>query len=139
MSTADLLEAWPPSRLQEVMDEALIRWNVEDLRAAIGVCWNPRLRTTIGRALLDDMVVELNPTLLARYPEEVRPVLLHEAAHLVVRRLFGPSTPPHGKFWKAYMRSVGVSTRATHNLDVSGLRRPRRRKGWRLVKQLLHR
>ena len=101
-----------------------------DVRVAMGIRRKHRLRTTVGRALLDDMVLELNPRLLARHPDQVRHVLVHEAAHLVVRRLYGAEAAPHGKVWKAYMRRAGECTRATHDLDVSGLRaaRPRRRR-----------
>lgn len=125
---AGLLAAWPHHRLKETLDEVLELWGVIDLRAAIEIRWNPRLRTTVGRALLDDMVLELNPRLLARHPGEVRPVLVHEAAHLVVRRLHGPRAAAHGPAWKALMRRAGESTRATHDLDVAGLRQRRRRR-----------
>ncbi|MBC8328266.1 MAG: SprT-like domain-containing protein [Planctomycetes bacterium] len=122
-----LLAEWPAERLRAALDEVLELWEVIDLRAAIGIRWNSRLRTTIGRALLDDMLVELNPRLLARHPEQVRHVLVHEAAHLVVRRLHGAGVAPHGKIWKAYMGRAEESSRATHDLDVSGLRARRRR------------
>ncbi|HJM39455.1 MAG TPA: SprT-like domain-containing protein [Planctomycetota bacterium] len=133
--TQSLLSDWPEDRLRARLDEVLSLWGVEDLRAVIEVRWNPRLRTTVGRAFLDDMVLELNLRLLARHPEQVEHVLIHEAAHLVVRRLFGPDTPPHGRIWKAYMQKAGESTKATHDLDTSGLsnsnvRRRRRRRVW---------
>jgi len=124
---SQLLTEWPEERLKVALDEVLDLWQVIDLRAAIGIRWNGRLRTTVGRALLDDMVVELNPRLLARHPDQVRHVLVHEAAHLVVRRLHGSAAAPHGKVWKGYMRQAGESTRATHDLDVDGLRVRRRR------------
>jgi len=131
----ELLTAWPEQPLREELDSVLERWAVEDLRAVIQIRWNSRLKTTIGRALLDDMVLELNPRLLARHPSEVKPVLIHEAAHLVVRRLFGPQEAAHGRVWKAYMRHAGESTKATHDLDTGNLRTPRRRRrrfrlGW---------
>ncbi len=126
---AALLAEWTPERLKQALDEVLELWQVIDLRAAIRIRWNPRLRTTVGRAMLDELVLELNPRLLARHPEQVRSVLVHEAAHLVVRRLHGPREAPHGKVWKGYMRKAGEDTRATHDLDVSGLRAtPRRRR-----------
>ena len=125
-----LLAQWPPEAFKEALDAVLDLWQVVDLRAAIGCRWNPRLRTTVGRAVLDDMMVELNPILLARHPDQVRHVLVHEAAHLVVQRLFG-NQPAHGRIWKAYMRKAGESTRATHDLDTRGLRnRRRRRRRW---------
>lgn len=120
-----LLDEWPPERIRQVLDAVLELWGCLDLTTAIEWRWNPRLRTTAGRAVFLDMLIELNPLLLARHPEEMESLLVHEAAHLVVQRLHGRQ-PPHGEIWKAYMRKAGHSTRATHELDVRGLRRKRR-------------
>ncbi|MCH2100390.1 MAG: SprT-like domain-containing protein [Planctomycetes bacterium] len=117
-----LLDEWPPERIRQVLDAVLELWGCLDLTAAMEWSWNPRLRTTAGRAVFIDMLIELNPLLLARHPEEMEALLVHEAAHLVVQRLHGRQ-PPHGEIWKAYMRKAGHSTRATHELDVRGLRR----------------
>ncbi len=118
----ELLRVWPPQRIRAELDRLLESWQVLDLTTAIDWCWNPRLRTTAGRAVFLDMLVELNPLLLARHPDQVVHLLAHEAAHLVVQRLHGRQ-PPHGRIWKAYMVAVGESTRASHHLDVAGLRR----------------
>lgn len=136
-----LLDEWPPERVRQVLDEVLAHWDCLDLTTAITWRWNPRLRTTAGRAVFIDMLIELNPLLLARHPEEMEPLLVHEAAHLVVQRLHGRQ-PPHGAIWKAYMRKAGHATRATHELDVRGLRRKRttrrrRRSASSTVKKLL--
>ncbi len=69
--TQSLLSDWPEDRLRARLDEVLSLWGVEDLRAVIEVRWNPRLRTTVGRAFLDDMVLELNLRLLARTPSKL--------------------------------------------------------------------
>ncbi len=123
----ELVAEWPAERIRMELDAVLALWDVLDLTAAIQWRWYPRLRTSAGRAVFADMMVELNPLLLARHPEEVRPVLIHEAAHLVVQRLHG-TQPPHGRIWKHYMRAASESDKATHNLDVTGLRRKRRRR-----------
>jgi predicted SprT family Zn-dependent metalloprotease len=127
-----LMAEWPVERLKSLLDEQLVIWRAEDLRAVIQITWNSRLRTTIGRALLNDMVLELNPLLLGRYPEQVRSVFIHEAAHLVARRLYGPKIAPHGRQWKALMLASKESTKATHDLDTAGLsNRPGRgRRTW---------
>ncbi len=131
----DLLAAWPPEAIQRALEEVLAVWGVPELAGQIHWRWNARLRTTVGRAVLDDMLVELNPRLLARHPEELRPVLVHEAGHLVAHRLHRAGGD-HGPVWKALMRRAGESPRATHNLDTAGLsnsrarRRRRRRRLW---------
>jgi predicted SprT family Zn-dependent metalloprotease len=126
---AELLRDWPPTVVDAVIDEMLLLWQAENLKERITWRWNARLRTTIGRAMLDDMVLELNPLLLGRNPEEMRGVVVHELAHLVTTNRYGFRVPPHGNEWKSLMRAAGESTRATHSLDVEGLRaKPTRRR-----------
>lgn len=119
---AALLRDWPPGQVDAVIAESLRLWQAEDLAARLRWCWNPRLRTTIGRALLEEDTLELNPLLLGRHPQEMRGVVIHELAHLVVTARHGLRVAPHGAAWKALMLAAGESTRATHDLDVDGLR-----------------
>ncbi len=138
-SIATLLQAWPPGQIEEVIQRHLQLWQAQDLASKLRWCWNPRLRTTIGRALLEEGVLELNPLLLGRHPEEMEPVVVHELAHLVITARYGLSAPPHGEAWKALMRQAGHSTKATHNLNVDGLRRPKRRRRRRRTRVFLRR
>ena len=119
------LEDWTPETVESLLHATLRLWGAEELIGEVKWCWNPRLRTTIGRAIFDDQLVELNPHLLARHPGEVRGVLIHELAHLVVVARHGFAETAHGPRWKALMRAAGESTRATHQLEVGDLRRRR--------------
>jgi len=121
----ECLEDWTPEVITEVLADTMRQWQAEDYLSQIRWCWNPRLRTTIGRAVFEDHLVELNPHLLARHPGEVRGVLVHELAHLVVVRRHGFRETAHGPRWKSLMSAAGESTRATHQLDVGNLRRKR--------------
>jgi hypothetical protein len=139
----EIVEQWPEERIRGELDGVLEAWGALDLTTAIAWRWYPRLRTSVGRAVFADMMIELNPLLLARHPDQVRAVLVHEAAHLVVQRLHGRQNP-HGRVWKHYMRQAGESTSATHSLDVRGLRRkrasrPRRSKLPKLLRALRRR
>lgn len=131
---ARLLAAWPPERVDAVIEDALGTWMALHLKRQFRWRWNARLRTTLGRAVFDDWTVELNPLLLARHPEEMEGLIVHELAHLVIVRRHGWTEPAHGDRWKALMRAAGQSTAATHDLPVEDLRvrstarrRPRRR------------
>ena len=132
-SIARLLAEWPPETIEATFAELLTLWQAEELGEVLRWRWNSRLRTTLGRASFEDWTVELNPILLARHPAEMRPLLVHELAHLVVVRLHGHREPAHGQRWKTLMVAAGESTRATHNLDVTGLSRPRRRRRRRVA------
>ena len=101
-------------------------WEMPDLPGRIRIAYNPRLRTTLGRAVLDHRLVELNTRLLAGHPDQLVETLVHELAHLAVHIRYGP-VRPHGLQFRAMMRAVGLSPGATHNLPVGHLRRKRRR------------
>lgn len=134
---AELLRDWPPTVVDAVIEEMLALWNAQEMREQITWRWNSRLRTTIGRAMLEDMILELNPLLLGRNPEEMRGVVVHELAHLVTTKRYGFTVNPHGAEWKSLMRVSGESTRATHTLNVDGLRaKPTRRRRRRKIRIL---
>ena len=125
---ARLLAAWPPHEIDGLFEEMLALWGASKYYHLFRWRWNARLRTTLGRAYFEDWMVELNPLLLARHPEQMRGLLIHELAHLVIVKRYGFREPAHGERWKALMRAAGESTRATHDLPVEDLRVTRRRR-----------
>jgi len=101
-------------------------WGMDDLHRRAVIGYNDRLRTTLGRALLDEGRIELNPRLLMAHPVELVPTLAHELAHLAVKRRYG-RVRPHGVEFRAFMRALNLSAEATHRLATGSLRRRRRR------------
>jgi len=102
-------------------------WKCSGELADVQISYNPRLRTTLGRAMLDERRVELNPRLLCAHPGEIVPTLVHELAHLVVHARCGRGKP-HGRRWAALMHAAGLTPSRTHNLPAAKkLRRTRRR------------
>lgn len=126
----DLWHVGQPLPRRAVLDAIARRcgdlWDEPDLPARVRITYNPRLRTTLGRARLEDHVVELNPRLLAEHPAELVPTLVHELAHVVVFLRFG-RVAPHGPHFRVLMGAAGLSAKATHDLPVGHLRRRRRR------------
>jgi SprT protein len=112
--------------LDAIAHRCLTFWGAQCLAPRLRVAYNPRLRSTLGRALLEEARVELNPRLLMAHPEELVGTLAHELAHLVVHDRYGV-VAPHGSHFRALMRALGLSDQATHRLDVSLVRRRRRR------------
>ncbi|MAD33022.1 MAG: hypothetical protein CMJ88_04620 [Planctomycetes bacterium] len=110
-----------PEHLQRRCAELFGLWRVLDTE--VEVTWNARLSTTAGRAYVRGGRIELNPRLLARVPDEVDGVLIHEAAHVAAFRLFGGNIPAHGRHWRGLMRAAGQEPKVTHKLPVDGLRR----------------
>jgi predicted SprT family Zn-dependent metalloprotease len=101
-------------------------WDIPDLAGRVTIVYNQRLRTTLGRAMLDFNRVELNTRLLRAYPDELLATLVHELAHLAVRIRYR-NAQPHGREFKALMRSVNLSAATTHHLDTERLNLRRRR------------
>lgn len=109
-------------RLTEKIGSA---WGINDLHRTVGIVYNPKLSTTLGRAILSSGVVELNPRLLNEHPKELIPTLGHELAHIVVYRRFGRAAP-HGYHFKMLMSALDLSAKSTHSLPVGHLRRKRK-------------
>lgn len=101
-------------------------WECEELIRRVRIGYNTRLQTTLGRALLDEDRVELNPHLLREHPGELVGTLVHELAHIVVHRHYGKAGS-HGLHFRTLMAAVRLSPAATHKLPTAHLRRRRRR------------
>ena len=108
------------TELVERATALLVGWRVVDTR--IAVVWNDELTTTAGRAFQRAGRIELNPTLLARAPDQLPMVLVHEAAHIAAFRLFGANIPAHGRHWRSLMRLAGQEPAVTHDIPVDDLR-----------------
>lgn len=113
-----------PALLQRRTRELLQLWRVREVD--VEVSWNRRLSTTAGRAFVRGGRIELNPHLLSRSPDQIDPVLVHEAAHVAAFRLFGDNIPAHGRHWRSLMRLAGAEPEVTHSMPVDDLRRGRR-------------
>lgn len=107
-------------RLGEFCRSQLTRLKLDDLAGRVVVEWNPRMRSSAGRAYWPHGLIQLNPRLLEISEAEVRRTLLHELAHLIAyerhprRRIKG-----HGKEWRKACVDVGIpDEKATHQLAL---------------------
>ena len=112
--------------LRQIAQRCGAAWEMPDLADRVRIGYNQRLRTSLGRAVLNEDLVELNPRLLLDHPAELIPTLVHELAHLAVYLRYG-RVQPHGIQFRTLMRAVNHSAAATHDLPVEGLRRKRRK------------
>ena len=124
-------DLWPgglplPGRanLTAIAQRAAQFWEMPQLHHQVRIAYNPRLRSTLGRAMLDDKRVELNTRLLLEHPAELVLTLVHELAHLAVHIRYG-RVAPHGLYFRTLMRAVNLSPKATHSLPVAQFRRRR--------------
>ena len=101
-------------------------WNFPELAQQVRLGYNPRLRSTLGRALLDEARVELNTRLLREHPAHLIPTFVHELAHVAVYLRYG-NVAPHGIQFRTLMSTLALPAAATHNLPTGHLRRKRRR------------
>ena len=111
---------------------------LKTLRRRVDVQWNPRLRTSAGRALWGKGAarIELNPRLKS-LPEgqrdaEIRRTFLHELAHLVAYARAGRRRiQPHGVEWRQACADVGIpGESACHTLRLAPSRRQQPKFGY---------
>ncbi len=98
------------------------------LADAVRVFWNPRMRTSAGRAFWPSRVIELNPKLRGVGDAEIDRTLRHELAHLVAYERAGRRRiRPHGPEWAAACAELGIpGERACHTLPFQRSRRERK-------------
>lgn len=89
--------------------EAAKSLGLPELARRVRVCWNPRMRTTAGRAWWPSRSIELNPKLRECSDEELWRTLKHELAHLVAYERSGRRRiEPHGREWQAACADLGI-------------------------------
>ncbi len=125
----DIADIWTPAEglppravLQEIARRCGQLWEIPSLNLRVGIHYNRRMRTALGRAMLREGRVELNVRLLLEHPEELIPTLVHELAHVAAHLRFG-RVEPHGPHWRSLMTAAGMRPSATHRLPVAHLRR----------------
>jgi SprT protein len=96
-------------------------WDCPDLHLRVRIEYNPRLQTTLGRAMLEEDRVDLNVRLLRDNPLELIPTLAHELAHMVVFSRYG-KVAPHGRHFRVLMHSAGLPAETTHGLSTDHLK-----------------
>ena len=90
--------------------------------------WNPRLRTTAGRAWWPDRTVELNPRLRDLPEEEMWCTVRHELAHLIAYERAGRRrVQAHGPEWRLACAELGIPGESPcHHLPFEGHEQRRR-------------
>jgi predicted SprT family Zn-dependent metalloprotease len=107
--------------LPDVSDRALDMLEASGF-ADLPVEWNPRLKTTAGRArfrrrpedkVLLPYTIQLNVCLRTEGPEATKKTFLHELAHVIAGHGEG-----HGPRWKAICRQLGGTGERCHEYDT---------------------
>ena len=95
--------------LEELCKMQLRQLGYCKLAETIQVCWQPRLRTTAGRASLKERIIELNPKLVAVSASEVQRTLKHELAHILAQHKSGRTMKDvHGPEWQLACEELGI-------------------------------
>jgi SprT protein len=104
----------PQSRRRDANLETKARELLRSLGAnriakKIRIEWNPRLKTTAGRADYRLKLISLNPQLV-EFPDEIDRTLRHELAHIHAQfRAGGRRISPHGAEWLRACRDLGIA------------------------------
>ena len=115
----------PPGRdidaqLTEQCRQMALALGMDHLAEQVVVVWNPRMRSTAGRAWLMAFMIELNPRLKTLGHEHVDTTLRHELAHLVAMvRANGRRIAAHGSEWRQACADLGIpGEKACHRLPL---------------------
>ena len=108
----------PP--LTELCQQLARDLGLEHLAVNVVVVWNPRMRSTAGRAWLLELQIEMNPRLQSLDPQHIQVILRHELAHLVAaQRNKGKRISPHGAEWRRACADLGIpGEKACHRLPL---------------------
>lgn len=125
-----------PQRNVGLEDVGLTAWCIEaanglslhELARKVRVSWNPKMRTTAGRAWWPARGIELNPKLKDFDPDEIWRTLKHELAHLVAYERCGRRRiEPHGAEWQLACSDLGIPGEKTcHSLPFERRRLERK-------------
>lgn len=105
--------------LEEKSRNLLRQLGAAKLARQIRVEWNPRLKTTAGRADYREKLISLNPLLYDHGDEEIDRTLRHELAHLLAqfRERRRRRIAPHGAEWCDACRDLDIADEVRcHNL-----------------------
>jgi SprT protein len=105
---------------------------VPELFQVIVVEWNRRFTRRLGDGMYSPTTfrarIRLSIPLWPRASDQDRrETVIHEACHVIVKYKHGAFVADHGPEWKAAMLACGVEPLRLHNIDCTGLFRPRRR------------
>jgi len=87
------------------------------------VTLNNRLKTTAGRAFIEDVPqrIDLSTDLFTQYTEHmIQDTVPHELAHLVAYTVYGDKG--HGRGWYSVLEKMGIVTTRLHNMVNSRYR-----------------
>ena len=104
--------------LQNIARRLLRETDCATLAERVRVRWEPKLRTSAGRACYAQALVLLNPRLLECVDGEVDRTLRHELAHLLAHFRAGHRRiAPHGAEWQRACHDLGLAhERRCHDL-----------------------
>jgi SprT protein len=116
--------------LQDLAQYHVRRWWVKLLkqyptiqRVTPVVTLNNRLKTTAGRAFIEDVPqrIDLSTELFAQYTERmIGDTIPHELAHLVAFTVYGDRG--HGRGWYSVLDHMGIVTTRLHDMVNSNYR-----------------
>lgn len=101
--------------------EQALYFGHKNLADKVSVSWNPRMRSTAGRARWPACEIELNPKLKEFGEEEIQRTLKHELAHLLAyERNKYLRIEPHGREWRRACADLKIpDERVCHILPLA--------------------
>jgi len=116
-------------------------WNSAGALEELNVQLSHRLTRALGCSYPSRALIRIAARVVDGPRALLEEVLAHEAAHVVVFKLHGRSTRPHGPEWAELMRQAGFKPRRTMPAGELGWQQPLRRRkrvSWRHTCPVCH-
>jgi SprT protein len=100
--------------------EIAASFGLTELAQKVEVVWNPRMRSTAGRAWWPQRLIELNPKIDSLDAQQTERTLRHELAHLIAYERAGRrKIAPHGREWRQACSDLGIANESVcHQLPL---------------------
>ena len=96
------------------------RWPQSKLGTVPYVVMNNRLKTTAGRAWIEEGKIDLSTSLMLDFPRQFcMDTIPHECAHIAAYRVFGYGVKrgeSHGEPWQMMMLDLGLTPNVYHDM-----------------------
>lgn len=94
--------------LRSLAVEALHFWGEPDLEHGLVVERSERMTRLIAKTYPARRVIRVSTLALRMQPADVRLVMWHESAHIVVFKRYGARARPHGEEWRSLLTSADL-------------------------------
>lgn len=97
------------AELRGLAVDALHFWGEPELERGLVVEQSQRMSRLIAKTYPERRIIRVSTLALRMEPADIRFIMWHESAHIVVFKRHGVRARPHGEEWKSLLASAGLN------------------------------